>query len=76
MRFGSFVFSISADEKGDLGMIGQTLREIELAEEVGFDAVWLTEHHFDGAVAYADPVVFGAAAVSYTHLTLPTILLV
>ena len=66
MRFGSFVFSISADEKGDHGMIGQTLREIELAEEVGFDAVWLTEHHFDGAVAYADPVVFGAAVAART----------
>ena len=66
MRFGSFVFSISADEKGDNGMIGQTLREIELAEEVGFDAVWLTEHHFDGAVAYADPVVFGAAVAART----------
>ena len=70
MRFGSFVFSISADEKGDHDMIGQTLREIELAEEVGFDAVWLTEHHFDGAVAYADPVVFGAAVAARTKRVL------
>jgi len=70
MRFGSFVFSISADEKGDHQMIGQTLREIELAEEVGFDAVWLTEHHFDGAVAYADPVVFGAAVAARTRRVL------
>ena len=30
------------------------------------DAVWLTEHHFDGAVAYADPVVFGAAVAMRT----------
>ncbi|NQW22881.1 MAG: LLM class flavin-dependent oxidoreductase [SAR202 cluster bacterium] len=66
MRFGSFVFSISADQNADHEVIGQTLREIELAEEVGFDAVWLTEHHFDGAVAYADPVVFGAAVAART----------
>ena len=31
------------------------------------DAVWLTEHHFDGAVAYADPVVFAAAVAMRTH---------
>ncbi|MEE8466737.1 MAG: LLM class flavin-dependent oxidoreductase, partial [Dehalococcoidia bacterium] len=43
---------------------------IEIAEEVGFDAVWLTEHHFDGAVAYADPVVFGAAVAARTKRVL------
>ena len=31
------------------------------------DAVWLTEHHFDGAVACADPVVFAAAVAMRTH---------
>ncbi len=67
MRFGSFVFSISTDPDADQQMIGQTLREIELAEDVGFDAIWLTEHHFDGAVAYADPVVFGAAVAARTN---------
>jgi alkanesulfonate monooxygenase SsuD/methylene tetrahydromethanopterin reductase-like flavin-dependent oxidoreductase (luciferase family) len=46
--------------------IDDTLREVELAEEIGMDAVWLTEHHFDGAVAYADPVVFGAAVAART----------
>ena len=70
MRFGSFVFSISADQDNDQQVIEQTLREIELAEEVGFDAVWLTEHHFDGAVAYADPVVFGAAVAARTKRVL------
>ncbi len=66
MRFGSFVFSISGDPDGDHLAIDNTLREVELAEEVGMDAVWLTEHHFDGAVAYADPVVFGAAVAMRT----------
>ena len=70
MRFGSFVFSISADQIADHDVIAQTLSEIELAEEVGFDAVWLTEHHFDGAVAYADPVVFGAAVAARTKRVL------
>ena len=70
MRFGSFVFSISADPSADHEVITQTLREIEIAEEVGFDAVWLTEHHFDGAVAYADPLVFGAAVAARTKRVL------
>lgn len=67
MRFGTFVFSISNDPIQDLEVIENTLREVELAEALGLDAVWLTEHHFDGAVAYADPVVFGAAVAMRTH---------
>ena len=67
MRFGSFVFSISADSEYDHQVIENTLREVELAEEIGMDTVWLTEHHFDGAVAYADPLVFGAAVATRTQ---------
>jgi alkanesulfonate monooxygenase SsuD/methylene tetrahydromethanopterin reductase-like flavin-dependent oxidoreductase (luciferase family) len=67
MRFGTFVFSISHDPKEDHQVIENTLREVELAEAIGLDAVWLTEHHFDGAVAYADPVVFGAAVAMRTR---------
>ena len=43
MRFGSFVFSISADPEKDHQVIERTLHEVELAEQAGFDAVWLTE---------------------------------
>src|SRR5438067_144978 len=67
MRFGTFVFSMSSDPAQDHQVIEQTLREVELAEAIGMDAVWLTEHHFDGAVAYADPVVFAAAVAMRTH---------
>jgi alkanesulfonate monooxygenase SsuD/methylene tetrahydromethanopterin reductase-like flavin-dependent oxidoreductase (luciferase family) len=67
MRFGTFVFSISHDPQEDHQVIENTLREVELAEAIGLDAVWLTEHHFDGAVAYADPIVFGAAVAMRTR---------
>jgi alkanesulfonate monooxygenase SsuD/methylene tetrahydromethanopterin reductase-like flavin-dependent oxidoreductase (luciferase family) len=67
MRFGTFVFSISHDPSEDHQVIENTLREVELAEAIGLDAVWLTEHHFDGAVAYADPLVFGAAIAMRTR---------
>ena len=67
MRFGSFVFPISHDHSQDHQVIENTLREIDLAEAIGMDAVWLTEHHFDGAVVYADPVVFAAAVATRTQ---------
>ena len=67
MNIGSFIFPVSHHPHGDSAVIDTTLEEIELAEHIGLDAVWLTEHHFDGAVAYADPLVFGAAVAARTE---------
>ena len=61
MRFGTLMFPMSEHPENDGAVVHQALREAELTEEVGFDAVWLTEHHFGGTAAYADPVTFGAA---------------
>lgn len=67
MRFGSFIFPVSHDPAKDSSIIDSTLDEIELQDSLGFEAAWLTEHHFDGACAYVDPVVFGAAVASRTR---------
>lgn len=67
MRFGNMIFPISANQECDHAVIGSTLAEVVLSESIGLDAIWLTEHHFDGAVAYADPLVFAAAAASMTN---------
>ena len=66
MRFGSFVFPVSHSPDSDAAIIDSTLAEIELQDSLGFEAAWLTEHHFDGACAYVDPVVFGAAVAART----------
>lgn len=66
MRFGSFVFPVSQDPINDHRIINETLEEIILCDELGFDTIWLTEHHFDGATAYVDPVVFAAAVAAKT----------
>ncbi len=66
MRFGSFVFPVSQNPVNDHRIIDETLEEIILCDERGFDAIWLTEHHFDGATAYVDPVVFAAAVATRT----------
>ena len=67
MRFGQFLFPVSHTPGNDNAVIDNALAEVELAERLGFDAVWLTEHHFDGASAYADPLVFGAAVAARTR---------
>ena len=66
MRFGSFVFPVSHHPENDSAVIDSTLDEIVLAEQIGMHSVWLTEHHFDGAAAHADPLVLGAAVASRT----------
>jgi alkanesulfonate monooxygenase SsuD/methylene tetrahydromethanopterin reductase-like flavin-dependent oxidoreductase (luciferase family) len=66
MRFGSFVFPVSHHPENDGEVIDNTLREVELTDELGFHTAWLTEHHFDGACAYVDPLVFGAAVATRT----------
>ena len=67
MRFGSFVFPVSHEPERDSAVIDSTLDEILLAEEIGMHSVWLTEHHFDGAAAHADPLVLGAAVAARTE---------
>ena len=67
MRFGSFVFPVSHQPDNDSAVIDSTLEEIQLAEEIGMHSVWLTEHHFDGAAAHADPLVLGAAIAARTQ---------
>ncbi len=66
MRFGSFVFPVSHHPEKDSEVIDSTLDEILLAEQIGMHSVWLTEHHFDGAAAHADPLVLGAAVAART----------
>ena len=67
MRFGSFVFPVSHEPEKDSAVIDSTLDEILLAEQIDLHSVWLTEHHFDGAAAHADPLVLGAAVAARTE---------
>jgi alkanesulfonate monooxygenase SsuD/methylene tetrahydromethanopterin reductase-like flavin-dependent oxidoreductase (luciferase family) len=61
MKLGTFLFTQYADPAKDEQGIAETLAEAKLAEELGYDAVWLAEHHFDGTCIYVDPVAFSAA---------------
>jgi len=68
MRYSNFLFPSSMTMADDGRIIDETLQEARLTDALGFDTIWLAEHHFDGIVAYVDPVAFAAAlAVATTH---------
>jgi alkanesulfonate monooxygenase SsuD/methylene tetrahydromethanopterin reductase-like flavin-dependent oxidoreductase (luciferase family) len=66
MKFSNFLFPASMSAADDGRIIDETVQEARLTEALGFDAIWLAEHHFDGIVAYVDPVAFAAALAMAT----------
>ena len=67
MRFGHFFYPMNFDPSRDYQAIEDCLQEAELVEELGFDAIWIAEHHFIGEAIYGDPLVFAAAVAMKTH---------
>ena len=67
MRFGHFFYPMNFDPSRDYEAIQDCLAEAELGEELGFDAIWIAEHHFIGEAVYGDPLGFAAAVAVKTH---------
>jgi alkanesulfonate monooxygenase SsuD/methylene tetrahydromethanopterin reductase-like flavin-dependent oxidoreductase (luciferase family) len=67
MRFGWMTLAHSASPANDAAAIFEQLEQATLAEELGFDGVWLTEHNFTGESVYADPIPFAAALAMRTQ---------
>jgi alkanesulfonate monooxygenase SsuD/methylene tetrahydromethanopterin reductase-like flavin-dependent oxidoreductase (luciferase family) len=61
MKFSNFLFPDSWSAADDGRVIDETMQEAILTDQLGFDTIWLAEHHFDGIVAYVDPVALAAA---------------
>jgi alkanesulfonate monooxygenase SsuD/methylene tetrahydromethanopterin reductase-like flavin-dependent oxidoreductase (luciferase family) len=69
VKVSNFLFPQSEIPENDGQVIDETLAEARRCDELGMDAVWLAEHHFDGICAYVDPVSFAAAlAVATQHI--------
>jgi alkanesulfonate monooxygenase SsuD/methylene tetrahydromethanopterin reductase-like flavin-dependent oxidoreductase (luciferase family) len=61
----------------DHQVLRDTLDEIELADELGFDSVWLAEHHFSKYGILGSPVNFGMAVAERTkRITIGTAVVV
>lgn len=66
MRFSNFLFPESRDPAREAEVLDEVMAEVRLTERLGFDTLWLSEHHFDGNCAYVDPVSFAAAVAMAT----------
>ena len=66
MKTGVFLFHEARDPAKDSQIIGEAIREAQLAESQGMDAVFLAEHHFDGNCVYVDPPTFASALAMVT----------
>src|SRR5213083_3292021 len=67
MKFGWLTLGHSPAPEHDARSILEQLEQAILAEEVGFDGVWLTEHNFTGESVYVDPIPFAAALAMRTQ---------
>lgn len=70
MRFGHFFYPMTLDATRDYQTITDCLAEAELVEQLGFDAIWIAEHHFTGETVYGDALVFAAAIAVKTQRVL------
>ncbi len=67
MKFGWLTLNHSPSPEADSRAIDQQLAQACLAEQLGFDAVWLTEHNFTGESVYGDPIPFASALAMCTE---------
>src|ERR1700712_1259689 len=67
MRFSNFLFPESRDQNRDGAILDEVMAEVRLTEQLGYDTLWLSEHHFDGNCAYVDPIAFAAAIATTTQ---------
>jgi alkanesulfonate monooxygenase SsuD/methylene tetrahydromethanopterin reductase-like flavin-dependent oxidoreductase (luciferase family) len=66
MEFGLFFINEKPPGMSDEDVIRNALEQCTLADELGFDSVWLGEHHFAPYGTMADTLLFGAAVSQVT----------
>lgn len=77
MKFGIMNLFPVNDGVSDHQVLRETLEEIELADRLGFDSVWLAEHHFSKYGILGSPINFAmAVAERTTSITIGTAVLV
>src|SRR6185436_12214724 len=67
MRFGTFFFFQAAPGLSHAEVVHRELEQMEWTEELGFDQIWLTEHHFIDYGLAVDPGTLACAAASRTR---------
>ena len=67
LRFGTFFFFQAPPGHRHDDIIRDELTQVEWSEELGFDEVWFTEHHFIDYGLSVDPATLASAAASRTR---------
>src|ERR1700738_5036208 len=67
MRFGTFFFFQAAPGLSHEEVVHRELEQMEWTAELGFDQIWLTEHHFIDYGLAVDPATLATAASSRTR---------
>jgi alkanesulfonate monooxygenase SsuD/methylene tetrahydromethanopterin reductase-like flavin-dependent oxidoreductase (luciferase family) len=68
MEFSVFIIGPTAGQGTEAEVYDAILREIELADQLGFDALWFAEHHFDNLFSTSpSPNLFLAIASQITR---------
>ena len=67
MRFGTFFFFQAAPGFTHAEVVHRELEQMEWTEELGYDQIWLTEHHFIDYGLSVDPAALASAAASRTR---------
>ena len=66
MRFGTYFFLQAPPGHRHADIIQRELRQMVWSEQLGFDEVWLTEHHFIDYGLSVDPATLASAIASRT----------
>lgn len=66
MKFGTFFFFQWPPGHSAPDVIHRELEQMEWTEELGFDQIWITEHHFIDYGLSVDPPLLAASAASRT----------
>lgn len=66
MKFGLFYLFSDFGDIAQQRLFEEVLQEIELGEELGFDSVWLPEHHFAIYGMLGNPLLLAAAVAQRT----------
>lgn len=67
MKFGTYYFFQAHPRYAHAEIIHRELDQMVWTEELGFDSVWLTEHHFIDYGLSVDPATLACAAASRTQ---------
>ena len=63
MRFGTYFFLQAPPGRTGAEILPEEVDQMVLAEELGFDSVWLTEHHYaDYGLSSAPSVLLATVA--------------